>query len=51
MQELIDMINQLEQDCQNVYPYDLRSGPLGNVNYKVILLCECHQVTRVCFIG
>ena len=50
MEELIDMMNLLQQDCQNVCPYDLRAGSLRDANYKVTPLCECRQVTRMYFI-
>ena len=47
IQELVEKIMSLQQDRQNVYPYDLRSGPLPEERTKVIPLCDCPQVARL----
>lgn len=34
----------LQDDCHNVYPYDLRAGPLPKDKTMVVALCDCPQV-------
>ena len=34
----------LQDDCHNVYPYDLRTGPLPKDKTMVVALCDCPQV-------
>ena len=42
--KIMNKMKSLQDDCHNIYPYDLRAGPLPEDKTMVIQLCDCPQV-------
>ena len=49
--ELMSKMKKLQEDCQKIYPYDLRVGPLPQDKATVVPLCNCPQVCVVVWSG
>ena len=44
MEGWADKLRPLQEQCQNIYPYNLRVGPLPSNKTTVVSLCDCPQV-------